>query len=345
MAPDEHHVITLGHVGLIASRIGIGTWAIGGGWGPQPEEGSLATIYKALESGCMLVDTAALYGNGRAERFIAQAFRSYGSRVTTITKIYPLHYHWAPAPGTPIDMIYPGEHILTQVEGSLRRLDTDCLDAILFQTWCPSWGEETVWYETMGDLQRAGKIRAFGISVSDHRPDEANNVITAGRVDLIEAPYNLLDQRAAARLFPLAQRYKVSIIARTPLASGALTGRWHEGMKFHRQDWRKRVFKGALLEQTLQRVARLQSLVDPTLPLTHIALRFCLDHPAITAVIPGVRSREQVQCNLSASNEPALAQELRAELAEVWEREMSNHIRTSIGEEGEGQEDTLPDEM
>ena len=145
-----------------------------------------------------------------------------------------------------------------------------------------------------------------------------------------------------ARLFPLAQRYKVSIIARTPLASGALTGRWHEGMKFHRQDWRKRVFKGALLEQTLQRVARLQSLVDPTLPLTHIALRFCLDHPAITAVIPGVRSREQVQCNLSASNEPALAQELRAELAEVWEREMSNHIRTSIGEEGEGQEDTLP---
>lgn len=188
----------------------------------------------------------------------------------------------------------------------------------------------------MCDLQRAGKIRAFGISVSDHRPDEANSIIAAGRVDLIEAPYSLLDQRAATRLFPLAQQYNVSIIARTPLASGALTGRWHEGTKFHRQDWRKRVFKGALFEQTLQRVARLQSLVDPTLSLTQVALRFCLDHPAITAIIPGVRSREQVQCNLLAIEEHPLSQELRAELVEVWKNEMSNSIRTSIGEEGEG---------
>lgn len=336
MTHSEHNVIALGHAGLVASRIGIGTWAIGGGWGPQPEELSLAALYKALESGCLLIDTAALYGNGRAERLIAQAFKEYGSRVTTITKIYPLNYHWAPAQGIHVETIYPGEHILTQVEGSLRRLDTDCLDAVLFQTWCPSWNEEMMWYETMRDLQRAGKIRAFGISVSDHRPDEANNVIAAKRVDLIEAPYSLLDQRAAIHLFPLAQRYNVSIIARTPLASGALTGHWHTGMKFHRQDWRKRVFKGALFEQTLQRVARLQSLIDPTLPLTQIALRFCLDHPAIAAVIPGVRNREQVQCNLSAIEKPPLSQELSAELTEIWKREMSNHIRTSIGEEGEG---------
>jgi len=336
MTHSENNVIPLSRVGLIASRIGIGTWAIGGGWGPQPEERSLAALHKALESGCLLIDTAALYGNGRAERLIAQAFKEYGSRVTTITKIYPSHYHWAPAPGTRIETIYPKEHILTQVEGSLRCLDTDCLDAVLFQTWCPSWGEEMTWYETMCDLQRAGKIRAFGISVSDHRPDEANSVIAAQKVDLIEAPYSLLDQRAAVHLFPLAQQYNVSIIARTPLASGALTGHWHTGMKFHRQDWRKRVFKDALFEQTLQRVARLQSFVDPTLPLTHVALRFCLDHPAIAAVIPGVRSREQVQCNLSTIEGPPLSQELCAELAEVWRLEMSNHIRTSIGEEGKG---------
>lgn len=122
MTHSEYNVITLSHAGLIASRIGIGTWAIGGGWGPQPEECSLAALHKALESSCLLIDTAALYGNGRAERLIAQAFKEYGSRVTTITKIYPSQYHWAPAPGTPIDMIYPKEHILTQVEGSLRRL-------------------------------------------------------------------------------------------------------------------------------------------------------------------------------------------------------------------------------
>lgn len=184
----KYNLVQLGNVGLIGSRISLGTWAIGGGWGPQPETRSLA----ALEMGCLLIDTAGLYGNGWAERLIAQAFKAHGSRVTTITKISPRNYHWAPSLGTPITEIYPPEHICTQVEASLRRLETDCLDAVLFQTWYPSWSEETAWYETMCDLQQAGKLRTFGVSVSDHRPDEANEVITAGRVDLIEAPFPLL---------------------------------------------------------------------------------------------------------------------------------------------------------
>ncbi len=336
MTQLELSSIQLGGTGLVGSRIGIGTWAIGGGWGPQPEARSLAALHQALDMGCLLIDTAALYGNGRAEHLIAQAFKEHGSRVTTITKIYPQHYHWAPSPGTPITEIYPITHIRTQVEASLRRLATDCLDAVLFQTWCPSWSEEMEWYETMRDLQRAGKIRAFGISVSDHRPEEANGVIAAGRVDLIEAPYSLLDQRAATRLFPLAQSYHVSIIARTPLASGALTGRWYAGMKFHRQDWRKRVFRGELLQQTLQRVARIQSLIDPTQPLAQLALRFCLSHPAVTTVIPGVRSAEQVEHNLMAREGGSLPQEMLDKLTQVWQQEMYDGVRTSIGEEVEG---------
>ena len=335
MTQLELSSIQLGGTGLVGSRIGIGTWAIGGGWGPQPEARSLAALHQALDMGCLLIDTAALYGNGRAEHLIAQAFKEHGSRVTTITKIYPQHYHWAPSPGTPITEIYPTTHIRAQVEASLRRLATDCLDAVLFQTWCPSWFEEMEWYETMRDLQRAGKIRAFGISVSDHRPDEANGVIAAGRVDLIEAPYSLLDQRAATRLFPLAQSYHVSIIARTPLASGALTGRWYAGMKFHRQDWRKRVFRGELLQQTLQRVARIQSLIDPTQPLAQLALRFCLSHPAVTAVIPGVRSAEQVEPNLMAREGGSLPEEMLDKLTQVWQQEMYDSVRTSIGEEVE----------
>ncbi|HEU0001035.1 MAG TPA: aldo/keto reductase [Ktedonobacteraceae bacterium] len=336
MTQIEHSSVRIGKAGLIGSRIGIGTWAIGGGWGPQPEEQSLATLLQALEMGCAFIDTAALYGNGRAERLIAHVFKEYGSRVTTITKIYPFNYHWSPSPGTPIAAIYPKEHILSQVEGSLRRLETDCLDAVLFQTWCPSWSDETEWYEMMHALQQAGKIRTFGISVSDHRPDEANGVIAAGRVNIIEAPYSLLDQRAAIQLFPLAQKHGISIIARTPLASGALTGTWHEGMKFHRQDWRKRVFRGELLQETLHRVSRFQSLLDPKISLTHIALQFCLSHPTVTAVIPGVRRVEQVQCNLAALESEPLSQGTLECLTKVWQQEMSQHVRTSIGEEGEG---------
>ncbi|MGH2495347.1 MAG: aldo/keto reductase [Ktedonobacteraceae bacterium] len=336
MTPIERSSVSIGEAGLIGSRIGIGTWAIGGGWGPQPEEQSLATLHQALEMGCRLIDTAALYGNGHAEHLIARAFREYGSRVTTITKIYPFNYHWSPSPGTPIAAIYPKEHMLSQVEGSLRRLETDCLDAVLFQTWCPSWTEETEWYETMRALQQARKIRTFGISVSDHRPDEANGVIEAGRVKMIEAPYSLLDQRAALQLFPLAKKHGTSIIARTPLASGALTGTWHEGMKFHRQDWRKRVFRGELLQETLQRVSRFQSLLDPAIPLTHIALQFCLSHPAVTTVIPGVRRVEQVQCNLAALDYEPLSPDMLECLTNIWQQEMSERVRTSIGEEGEG---------
>jgi len=207
---------------------------------------------------------------------------------------------------------------------------------LLFQTWCPTWSEETTWYETMLKLREQGKIRTFGISVSDHRPDDANSVITAGLVDIIEAPYSILDQRAVEPLFPLAQQYHVSIIARTPLASGALAGSWHEGMKFHRDDWRRRVFRGELLRQTVQRVAEIKSLVESTAPLAQIALRFCLSHPAVSTVIPGVRSPEQVQCNLAASVNEPLPQQIQDHITRLWCEEFQYDVRTSIGEEGEG---------
>jgi aryl-alcohol dehydrogenase-like predicted oxidoreductase len=330
-------MISLGKAKLAGSRVGIGTWAIGGGWGPQSESESLAALRTALECGCALIDTAPLYGNGHAERLIARAKRDVGWRVTTLTKVYPLHYHWAPAPGTPIDDIYPREHIIEQVEGSLRRLETDCLDCLLLQTWCPSWDEETAWYETMLALQKQGKIRAFGISVSDHRADEANGVIKAGRVDIVEAPYSVLDQRAAERLFPLAERRKVSIIARCPLASGALAGTWYPGMKFHRDDWRRRVFRGEVLEQILRRVDEFKALVDPTIPLAQIALRLCLSHPAVTAVIPGVRNAEQVRCNLGVLGQDALPKAVLSQMERCWQEEWHWQVRTSIGEEGEGE--------
>ena len=325
-----------GKAELPVSRIGMGTWAIGGGWGPQPEAQSLATILSALEQGCRLIDTAGLYGNGRAERLLAQAFHASGSRVTTITKIAPLGYHWSPAPGTPIQSIYPAEHIIAQAEASLERLGTECLDCLLFQTWCPSWSAEEEWYEIMQRLHAQGKIRAFGISVSDHRPDEANPVIQAGRVDIIEAPYSILDQRAADLLFPLALQHRISIIARTPLASGALAGTWYEGRKFHRQDWRRRVFRGDLLQQTLHHVEQVKALLEPTASLAHLALRFCLSHPAVTTVIPGARSVEQVTWNLAAMQDGPLPQEMLDRLDILWRDEFHYNVRTSIGEEGEG---------
>src|SRR5260370_30408556 len=123
----EQKIALLGGAKLPISRIGMGTWAIGGGWGPQPESISLQALHTALERGCGLIDTAPLYGSGRAERLIAQTFREHGQRETTLTKVFPLHYHWAPSPGTSIATIYPSQHIVEQVNQSLKRLETDCL--------------------------------------------------------------------------------------------------------------------------------------------------------------------------------------------------------------------------
>ncbi|GHO78432.1 aldo/keto reductase [Ktedonobacter sp. SOSP1-85] len=328
--------VYLGHAQISASRIGVGTWAIGGGWGPQPDNQSLNALGKALELGSAVIDTAPLYGNGHAERLIAQAFRSQGEKVTTLTKIYPLQYHWAPAPGTPIQTTFPAKHIFEQAEASLRRLETDCLDCLLFQTWCPSWAKETEWYETMVKLREQGKIRSFGISVSDHRAYEANEIIKSGLVDIIETPYNILDQRAAHHLFPLAVKHNVSIIARSPLASGALTGKWYDEMKFHRTDWRRRVFREKVLQRTLRRISAIKDLVEPGTNLAQVAIRFCLSHPAVTSVIPGVRSEAQVTCNLAALEQGPLQQTLLHQIERLWQEDFQYEVRTSVGEEGEG---------
>lgn len=333
----EQTTVFLGKAQLPASRVGIGTWAIGGGWGPQPEAQSLEAIHEALDRGCLLIDTASLYGNGRAERLVAQAVHERKNRVTICAKVSPLAYQWAPAPGTPLEHVFPPEHIIAQAEENLLQLQTDCLDCLLLQTWCPSWADELSWYHTMLWLQQQGKIRSYGISVSDHRPDEANGVIEAGRVDILEVPYSLLDQRAAEKLFPIAQQHHVSLIARSPLASGALAEEWHDGTLFHRKDWRRRVFRGELLQQTVRRIGMLKTIADPTESLAQFALRFCLSHPAISTVIPGLREKSHARCNFAAEVQEKLQPDILEHIAQLWEQEFRFHIRTSVGEEGEGE--------
>jgi aryl-alcohol dehydrogenase-like predicted oxidoreductase len=108
-------------------------------------------------------------------------------------------------------------------------------------------------------------------------------------------------------------------------------------MKFHRDDWRRRVFRGEVLEQILRRVDEFKTFVDPTVPLAQVALRFCLSHPAVTAVIPGVRSAEQARCNLGVLDQDVLPQGALSQIERYWHQEWHRQVRTSIGEEGEGE--------
>jgi aryl-alcohol dehydrogenase-like predicted oxidoreductase len=129
----------------------------------------------------------------------------------------------------------------------------------------------------------------------------------------------------------------VSLIARSPLASGALAEEWTENTRFHRRDWRRRVFRDELFEQTIHRVARIKAMADPEFPLAQFALRFCLSHSAVSAVIPGIRTAEQAQCNLMVLAQGQLPQETRDQIACLWSEELRFNVRTSIGEEGEGE--------
>lgn len=327
----------LGSARLPISRIGIGTWAIGGGWGPQPDDDSLKALHEALDLGCQLFDTAPLYGNGHAEEILAQVFKERGKRATIITKVFPLDYQWAPATGTPIDNVFPVEHIIEQAEGSLRRLGIDCIDCLMLQTWCPTWDHEHSWYHAMCSLRDQGKIRTWGIATSDHRHNEVNGIIETGLVDIIEIPYSILDQRANEHLLSLALMHHTSVIARSPLASEALTGLWDEQRTFPRGDWRRRVFRGEVLQRTIRRINRIKALVDMDIPLAQIALRFCLSHPAITAAIPGVQNAEQVKCNLAVLEQGPLPQELLDQITALWQEDFCHNVRTSVGEEGEGE--------
>jgi len=327
----------LGSAKLPISRIGVGTWAIGGGWGPQSDDDSLQALYTALDLGCQLFDTAPLYGNGHAEELLAKVFKERRKYATVITKVFPVDYQWAPAAGIPINSVFPVEHIIEQAEGSLHRLGIDCIDCLMLQTWCPTWDQERSWYHAMCALRDQGKIRTWGIATSDHRHNEVSGIIKAGLVDIIEAPYSILDQRASEHLLPLALKHQTSIIARSPLASEALTGLWDEQKVFARRDWRRRVFRGEVLQRTIRRVNRLKALVDTDVSLAQIALRFCLSHPAITAAIPGVQNAEQVKCNLAVLEQGPLPQELLDQIAVLWQEDFCHDVRTSIGEEGEGE--------
>ncbi|MFQ5946654.1 MAG: aldo/keto reductase [Anaerolineae bacterium] len=296
---------TLGRTGISISEIGFGAWAIGGEmWGPQDDRDSVAALHRALDLGCTFLDTAQVYGDGHSERLIARVLkeRPDGDRVTVGTKVPPKNRNWRPRPGTPISEAFPSDYIIERCEISLQNLETDTLDLYQLHTWCPTWDEETEWYEAMVRLQEAGKIRFIGISVSGDRPGEANSQLEAGRVDSVQVIYSILDQSPEQALFPVAQAHDVVIIARVPLASGALTGKWTRDTEFPKGDWRGEWKDRGWLHQKVEQVARIRFLEEDGTPLASASLKFCLSHPAVSTAIPGIRNAEQAEINMGASD-------------------------------------------
>lgn len=317
---------TLGRTGYTVSEIGFGAWGIGGAmWQGSEDDASLAALHAALDAGLDFVDTALAYGDGHSERLIARALAGRPERVVIATKMPPDNRIWPARRGVPLRAAFPAAHVRRCAERSAENLGRPA-DLLQFHVWRDDWLVDAEWLaveRTLGALVAEGTVRAVGISVNDHEPDSALEAV--GRCDLISSVqviYNIFDRSPERRLFPLCRTRNVGVIARVPLDEGALTGTVRPGVTFPTGDWRHRYFQGDRKREVAERVARLRSvLLTEADTLAAGALRFCLSQPAVSAVIPGMRTAEHARANCAVSDgrllSPALLEELTAH---AWEK-------------------------
>jgi aryl-alcohol dehydrogenase-like predicted oxidoreductase len=312
---------TLGRTGWQISDIGFGAWAIGGSWGVVDDNESMATLHRALDLGVNFFDTADVYGDGRSERLLARLRKERREPFYIVTKAgRRLSPHVADG--------YNKANLTAFIERSLQNLETETID--LVQLHCPP---TDVYYRpevfgALDDLVKAGKLRHYGVSVE--RVEEALKAIEYPGVQSVQIIFNIVRQRPADLFFARAQARGVGILARLPLSSGLLTGKITRASTFATDDHRNfnragaafdkgETFSGLDFDLQLALVEQITPLVPGGMTLAQMALRWILDHPAVTAAIPGGRRPTQIEENAHASDIPPLSPALHAQLDALYQ--------------------------
>jgi aryl-alcohol dehydrogenase-like predicted oxidoreductase len=311
----------LGRAGFPVSEIGFGAWGLGAKqWIGSDDAESVRALERAIDLGLDLVDTALAYGDGHSERIVGPVARR--RRVRVATKIPPKNRKWPARRDVPAGEVFPADHVVRCTEESLRNLGVEAIDLQQFHVWTDEFLGQGDWADAVARLKKEGKIRAFGISLGEHTPDNGLQAVGSGLVDAVQVIYNIFDPLAEERLFPLCRQKEVGVLARVPLDEGGLTGRISPETTFPEGDFRNAYFKGDRKRQVQERVARLLAdlgISPDRLPET--ALRFCLSHPAVSTVIPGMRSVKNVEANCAAGDGAGLpAATLEKLRAHRWPR-------------------------
>jgi aryl-alcohol dehydrogenase-like predicted oxidoreductase len=312
-----------GRMGWEVSEIGFGAWAVGGSWGTQPEDESLKALHRALDLGCNFIDTAQGYGNGRSESIIGQLLKERrGERIYVATKIPAAPGPWPPSPYCQADERYGATYLRAQLEESLRRLQTDCIDVLQLHTWTRAWNRNPTPLETLRTFQKEGKIRAIGISTPEHDQNALVDLVRGGWLDSIQVIYNVFDQEAQAELLPAAQEHNVGVIVRVVLDEGSLAGKWTAATKFAEGDFRNRYFAGDRLPWALRRVEQVRATIGDREPnMVTAAIKFGLKPAAVSTVLVGIRNVAQAEMNIGVSDQPPLSDELEVALRQHnWRR-------------------------
>ncbi|MBI1897986.1 MAG: aldo/keto reductase [Acidobacteria bacterium] len=305
---------TLGRTRIDVSEIGYGAWGVGGKqWRGGTDEESRAALHRAFELGVNFIDTALAYGDGHSERLVGEVLRETPQQVFVATKVPPKNRLWPARPGIGIDQVFPYHYILACTDESLRNLRVDSIDLQQFHVWNPEWIGRDEWRRAFEDLKRSGKVRWVGVSINDHQPDSALELIETGLIDTVQVIYNIWDQSPESRLFPLCRQRNIGVIARVPFDEGSLTGTITPRSTFDGDEFRAFYFRGDRKQQVEERVSRLLAgLSADGSSLAEVALRFVLTHPAVSTVIPGMRRVRNVEANCSVSAKGPLPEALLA---------------------------------
>ncbi len=290
----------LGKTEMMVSVVGVGTWQFGGAWGhdfTQPEVDAI--LDKARDLGINLLDTAECYGHHLSESFIGDYLKRRGNRSDWF--VATKFGHNAADRESSVNY-WAAEEVQKQLEASLKALNTDYVDLYQFHSGPDEvFDNDALW--TMLDKQvRQGKVRNLGISIGSNDNIHQTDAATKVNAKAIQVVYNRLDQKPEERVFASCRRQDLGVLARVPLASGYLSGKYKPGAVFPENDVRSR-HKKEIVEERLRKVEEIRRAELPAgAGLAPWALAWCLKHSAVTCVIPGCKSPEQVASNAAAAD-------------------------------------------
>jgi aryl-alcohol dehydrogenase-like predicted oxidoreductase len=320
----------LGNEGFEVGEVGIGCWQFGGDFGPMEERTAMAILEEAVEQGTTFFDTADVYGAGRSEELIGRFLKTCESSVSVATKfgrgggVYPDHYTRAA--------------LRDAVLSALDRLQRNTLDLLQLHCIPIDILRDGEIFDWLRDLQKEGLIRHFGASVES--VEEAHVCMEQEGLLSLQVIFNLFRQKLVEELLPQAKERGVGIIARLPLASGLLAGKFTKDTTFTASDHRNynrdgqcfnvgETFAGLPFEKGVELVDALKEQVPEGLTMAQMALRWILDHDAVSAIIPGASSPEQAQSNAAVSHMDPLSSELHETFRSFYEQRVHDQIRGS----------------
>ena len=288
---------TLGSTGLNVSVVGIGTWQFGGEWGKQFAQDEVDAMFaRGHDLGLNLIDTAECYGDHLSEQLIGKAIEGKRDQWILATKFG--HKFNGPfdrtEPRRPLD-------IITQLTDSLKALRTDHIDLLQYH----SWGDDQFFnagvLEALLRAKEQGLFRFLGNSVGSNGNVKQVAASRDMQIEAIQIIYNRLDRKPEEEVFAVCQQQHLGVLARVPLASGFLSGKYKPGQVFEKGDVRERQQR-ATIDAKLVEAERIQrEEVPPGVPMSQWALAWCLKNAAVTSVIPGCKSVEQVEHNAAAA--------------------------------------------